>query len=447
LVNLTCGRNPWKQACPSDETFRAYLSNPDFLQSILPVSKQCNELLKRIFALNPASRISIKELKYEVSRITNWTMSLEELRYATRATKEAARAWAPAYILDDPRDAPPAKPVQTAAPHHHQQQQPQQVAQPRPVQPTQQYYQQQHAAPARHQATPAPVQAKPRQVRETVFDITDSSTVSSVDSLAEWKAHQAHLQQQQQAARRQHHASGKLQSPYIPSPVTSPSVSSAACPEFPAPVVPSPAALAKGRFQQQAQQSHVRAPAHNTRSDFSLSDSEESSMDEDDMEYAGGRSPLYHSSNTRATHHHAPQQYQTRHSPNPNITYGTRPTHYDYATRSKNSPPPPLAPTQAPRTPRQAFTTAAAAANRQRKQSIESNSSSSSISSDASWTGLPPTPDTPVFAKRHAAMIATAKGNGSPSPMQHLQPQEKPSMLSALTSPIAIAGAKLKMAF
>jgi serine/threonine protein kinase len=29
LVNLTCGRNPWRQACPNDETFRAYVHNSD----------------------------------------------------------------------------------------------------------------------------------------------------------------------------------------------------------------------------------------------------------------------------------------------------------------------------------------------------------------------------------------------------------------------------------
>lgn len=371
-------------------------------------------------------------------------MTLDELRYATRATKEAARAWAPAYILDDPCDAPPAKPLQPTTPHHHQQQ-PQQAHHSRIPQPQQTYPApaQQHPVPARHQATAAPAQPKPRQARETVFDITDSSTVSSVDSLAEWKAHQAHLQQQQ--ARRQQHAGARLQSPYIPSPATSPSVSSAACPEFTTPTLPSPAAFAKSRIQQQ--QSHVRGPAQQTlRSDFSLSDSDESSMDEDDMEYAGGRSPLYHSTNARLQHHSPQQQYHTRQSPNPNVSFGSRPTHYDYATRSKNSPPPPLTP-QAPRTPRQAFTTAASAAERRRKQSIESDSSSSSISSDASWTGLPPTPDTPVFAKRHTAAVIAAKGNGSPSPMTHLQPPEKQSMLSSLTSPIAIAGAKLKMAF
>ncbi|GAA95198.1 uncharacterized protein L969DRAFT_92073 [Mixia osmundae IAM 14324] len=92
LVNLTCGRNPWKQACPSDETFRAFTKNPDFLRSILPVSKPCNELLKRIFALDPEERINITELRAAAMAIPHWTMTSEELKTATKATREAAKA-------------------------------------------------------------------------------------------------------------------------------------------------------------------------------------------------------------------------------------------------------------------------------------------------------------------------------------------------------------------
>ncbi|KAH9444250.1 hypothetical protein Pst134EA_032450 [Puccinia striiformis f. sp. tritici] len=93
LVNLTCGRNPWKQACPSDETFRAYLANPDFLRSILPISEGCNSILKRIFSLNPVARISLDELKVEIAQIKTFNMTTAELSRATRATREAARSW------------------------------------------------------------------------------------------------------------------------------------------------------------------------------------------------------------------------------------------------------------------------------------------------------------------------------------------------------------------
>ncbi|GAA5989844.1 hypothetical protein JCM10908_002343 [Rhodotorula pacifica] len=94
LVNLTCGRNPWKQACPSDETFCAYLGNPDFLRSILPISDHTNRILKRIFALNPQARISLAELRREIMAVRRFTMTQEELAHATRATREAAKAFA-----------------------------------------------------------------------------------------------------------------------------------------------------------------------------------------------------------------------------------------------------------------------------------------------------------------------------------------------------------------
>ncbi|KAI9607127.1 hypothetical protein H4Q26_005641 [Puccinia striiformis f. sp. tritici PST-130] len=78
---------------PSDETFRAYLANPDFLRSILPISEGCNSILKRIFSLNPVARISLDELKVEIAQIKTFNMTTAELSRATRATREAARSW------------------------------------------------------------------------------------------------------------------------------------------------------------------------------------------------------------------------------------------------------------------------------------------------------------------------------------------------------------------
>lgn len=374
-MNLTCGRNPWKQACPNDETFRAYLSNPDFLRSILPVSKQCNELLKRIFALNPAARISMKDLKAEVKRMTRWTMTLDELRYATRATKEAARAWAPAWVLDDPStpDAPPPKPPQ-----------------PLPAQPKE-----------------VPQQPKQKPPRETIFDITDSSTISSVDSLQEWQAHQQQQQQFQQQVKRSH---ARLQGPIIPSPVTSPSESSS-CPEYP--VLPPPTkarqAVAGVSSIRTGQDGIATKVALNLRSNFSLSDSDDATSDEDEEMDYGGRSTTYVTPSKpylqqQPSPQPLPSAFQQRPPPQTHPfatpTKPSSPHARDFAFRPpKNSPPPPPLTSQAPRTPRQCFT--AASSNRSRKQSFESNSSSSSsTSSDASWTGLPPTPDTPVFARR-----------------------------------------------
>jgi serine/threonine protein kinase len=63
LVNLTCGRNPWKKASSEDSTFRAYMRDPQFLRSILPLSSELNSILRRIFECDPQKRISIPELR------------------------------------------------------------------------------------------------------------------------------------------------------------------------------------------------------------------------------------------------------------------------------------------------------------------------------------------------------------------------------------------------
>jgi serine/threonine protein kinase len=63
LVNLTCGRNPWKRASFEDSTFRAYLKDPSFLKTILPLSTEMVCILSRVFECDPSKRITIPELR------------------------------------------------------------------------------------------------------------------------------------------------------------------------------------------------------------------------------------------------------------------------------------------------------------------------------------------------------------------------------------------------
>ncbi|WVW79252.1 hypothetical protein I302_101219 [Kwoniella bestiolae CBS 10118] len=105
LVNLTCGRNPWRQACPNDETFRAYVHNPDFLRTILPISRATNRILKGLFALEPRDRTPLKVLREQILRVETFSMTDEELKSAhsaARAAAAAVRQAAPA-----PAPAPP----------------------------------------------------------------------------------------------------------------------------------------------------------------------------------------------------------------------------------------------------------------------------------------------------------------------------------------------------
>ena len=76
LVNLTCGRNPWKRAAIDDSTFRAYLKNPRFLSSILPLSPELDSILRRIFECDPRRRISIPELRDLIVKCPRFTTRL-----------------------------------------------------------------------------------------------------------------------------------------------------------------------------------------------------------------------------------------------------------------------------------------------------------------------------------------------------------------------------------
>lgn len=73
MVNLTCGRNPWKRASREDATYRAYQKDASFLSSILPISAELDLILRRIFEQDPARRISLSELKILVLRCPKFT--------------------------------------------------------------------------------------------------------------------------------------------------------------------------------------------------------------------------------------------------------------------------------------------------------------------------------------------------------------------------------------
>jgi serine/threonine protein kinase len=73
LVNLTCGRNPWKQASFEDSTYRAYVRSPGFLKTILPLSDELDDILSRIFTRDPAQRIALPELRARIMACSRFT--------------------------------------------------------------------------------------------------------------------------------------------------------------------------------------------------------------------------------------------------------------------------------------------------------------------------------------------------------------------------------------
>lgn len=63
LVNLACGRNPWKRASTDDQTFSSFLRNKNYLQTILPISEGLNHILQRVFEIDPKRRVSLNALR------------------------------------------------------------------------------------------------------------------------------------------------------------------------------------------------------------------------------------------------------------------------------------------------------------------------------------------------------------------------------------------------
>ncbi len=68
------------------------MEDPDFLRSILPLSRPANDVLKRCFALDPKRRITAGELRREVLAVDRFTMNKAELLRSPSAVRAAAKA-------------------------------------------------------------------------------------------------------------------------------------------------------------------------------------------------------------------------------------------------------------------------------------------------------------------------------------------------------------------
>lgn len=98
LVNLTCGRNPWKQASYEDHTFRAFTRSPGFLKTILPISDELNDILGRIFVRNPDDRMTLPELR---SRILACSRFTQQQATMSLPTPPASPEHTPVYVNDE----------------------------------------------------------------------------------------------------------------------------------------------------------------------------------------------------------------------------------------------------------------------------------------------------------------------------------------------------------
>ncbi|KAI8372849.1 kinase-like domain-containing protein, partial [Radiomyces spectabilis] len=126
LTNLASGRNPWRQASLHDETFRAYLKDPNFLLKILPISKELNQILKRILCVDPIRRISLDELKKRIRRCKHFTRTPFVEQYEAELCRPLPALTLKPIITSTTTTTPPTTPPssQEQNSHHRQQQLP-----------------------------------------------------------------------------------------------------------------------------------------------------------------------------------------------------------------------------------------------------------------------------------------------------------------------------------
>ena len=69
LVNLVTGRRPWDAAHPSDEHYRAFLEDKDYLYHTLSISWSLNQVLKWILCPDPWERPQILQIRLAILNV------------------------------------------------------------------------------------------------------------------------------------------------------------------------------------------------------------------------------------------------------------------------------------------------------------------------------------------------------------------------------------------
>jgi hypothetical protein len=94
LLNMTCGRYPWKSAEPTDQSFLSFIKDDNFLLRVLPISKGLNTVLKRCFKLHPLARPSISQIREAILKLDTLFLTDEELEYAPSNLRAIAQYYA-----------------------------------------------------------------------------------------------------------------------------------------------------------------------------------------------------------------------------------------------------------------------------------------------------------------------------------------------------------------
>ena len=101
LVNLVCGRNPWKQASMADSTYRAYMHDSNYLQSILSISPALDSILAQIFTPDPTARITLPALRAQILSCPHFTSAPAPAPIVPYVSEPVRTHWTYEYNNDD----------------------------------------------------------------------------------------------------------------------------------------------------------------------------------------------------------------------------------------------------------------------------------------------------------------------------------------------------------
>jgi hypothetical protein len=94
IANMISGRIPWGAARVNDESFMAFIEDPDYLLKILPISKEMNEIFKKIFVFEPLKRITLPELFREILLLDSFFISDEDYVHASEYVRAVRESYA-----------------------------------------------------------------------------------------------------------------------------------------------------------------------------------------------------------------------------------------------------------------------------------------------------------------------------------------------------------------
>jgi hypothetical protein len=89
---MISGRNPWRHAILEDEFYATFLCKDDLLLQVLPISEGANDILKKIFIVEPDRRISLPELREDILKLDTFFSTEALLQLVDTPTHDEATA-------------------------------------------------------------------------------------------------------------------------------------------------------------------------------------------------------------------------------------------------------------------------------------------------------------------------------------------------------------------